>query len=1014
MNRFVFIYFILFINCLSSQTIEQADTLYVNYIGQEQGLLQLNVKDIAQDELGYLWAGTEDGLLRFNGYEFKAYLHNPLDSTSIQDDHIRGLVFTKDTLWIATNSKGISGFIPSENRFFSLIKSKNIDLNISYKILHLGKNNLLFSVKNNLILFNRTSKNSAVIKLPKTTKESYISAILKIGNNNYWLANTTGVLELNTETYNVKKTNILEGKNIKCFFKNGNNIYIGTEDGLFIYNNLNQKISKTTFTFSINCFNKLDSSHFYIGASKGLFLYDILEESITPFVLKMKQNKLQKNIDINQIINDQNGNLWIGSDGDGMFHYNAYQKKFNTLKISLKENPLINNISSFQFLKGKDSTLWIGTKYGIVKYFHKNKVFKLYKTKENPLIYTITKDKNNTIWCGGFTTGLLKYDDNTDSFKKITSTKNNLPDNDIIDIITIDNNTLWIATWAGGIHKFDIKNEEFEEVFIYGKRINRARTSLIDSKGNIWLGTDEGVFKISKSGNILNYNEDDALNQKLSGNRIFNIKEDYIGNIWIGTNTGLTKLDVKQNKTTLFYKQKGLPNDFIYSILITKNNEIWVSTNYGISVLNTQTNEFKNYTTSDGLQNNEFNGKAGYKDEFENFYFGGISGINIFKTNNIQENPHIPKIYIESVDLFNASLQKNELYKKVLKFKHNENVITFNFSALNYLNPEKCSYTYMLEGFDNNWRPITTARSTTYTNLNPGKYTFKVKASNDVNVWNEIPASIDIVIIPPWYKTILFRFTFITLFLLSGIYFYFYKTNKLKKDKLKLEKIVTQRTQEILDKNKALKLAYNNAENQRDSIKFLMRELTHRVKNNLQIISSLLNIQANTIENKEAIDALKIAKNRILAIAHLESKMAIDKETVKINEFIKELSQSIITALSDDEKLKFNVIYDLDDVYIKKINTTMIGLILNELITNTTKYAFDDFKPENKLSISCKIHKNTLKLIISDNGKGYSQNKNVHPKSLGIELVTEMVKQLNATITINSTKGTENIIEIPI
>jgi len=146
----------------------------------------------------------------------------------------------------------------------------------------------------------------------------------------------------------------------------------------------------------------------------------------------------------------------------------------------------------------------------------------------------------------------------------------------------------------------------------------------------------------------------------------------------------LTKLDVEQHKTTLFYKQKGLPNDFIYTILIAKNNDIWVSTNYGISVLNTETNTFKNYTTSDGLQNNEFNGKAGYKDEYDNFYFGGISGINIFKANAIKENRNVPDIYIESVDLFNEPLEKNELYKKMLAFKSDENVLTFKFSALKY------------------------------------------------------------------------------------------------------------------------------------------------------------------------------------------------------------------------------------------------------------------------------------------------------------------------------------------
>ena len=319
-----------------------------------------------------------------------------------------------------------------------------------------------------------------------------------------------------------------------------------------------------------------------------------------------------------------------------------------------------------------------------------------------------------------------------------------------------------------------------------------------------------------------------------------------------------------------------------------------------------------------------------------------------------------------------------------------------------------------MEGFDTEWRPITKNRSTTYTNLNPGNYTFKVKSSNDAGVWNASPKSMKIIIIPPWYQTTLFRVSFLIFFLLSGVLFYFYKTFKLKKDKQKLESIITQRTHEVLDKNKALKFAYNEAKNQKESIKFLMKELTHRVKNNLQIISSLLNIQANTLESKSAIDALKMAKSRILAISHIENKITIEKDTIFIDEFIKELSSSVISGLADEKSLKFNVVYDLPRVPIKNINTTMIGLIINELITNTTKYAFDVFKPENELKIVCKVSQDLMEIAISDNGKGYSGDKGLSSKSLGIELVREMVEQLNGSVIVNSIDGVENIIKFPI
>lgn len=967
---------------------------------------------MAIDDLGYLWLGTEDGLMRYNGYGFRAFFHNPNDSSSIKDDHIRGMQFSDRKLWLATNTSGIISYIPSENSFKNLsLKFNNPDLKNGYKVFLAPNNKLLFSLKNNLICLDQENDSVKLIHLPIGPKECDVNDVVKIQENKYWLATTSaGVLELDIGKCEYKDKDLLRSNTNNCLFKNKSQLFIGTEEGLLFYDLQSKRLEPSVLSDPVNCFYRLDSTSLFIGTDVGLFVYNLTDKSITPQIIQTQENVLHQQLDINQILGDEKGNIWIGTEGDGLFHFNRYQKKFSPIMLRLDEFPLISNISTFQFLPEKDSALWLGTKYGMVKYFYKTGAFKFYDSKERPLIYTITNDNDNIIWAGGFTSGLLKYDKFTDTFQKIELS---LPDDEIIEIRPLEDHNLLICTWAGGIYKYNRQTGKTTEYLIEGKRINRARTSLIDSKGNLWLGTDHGAFCITKTEKVLKYDVGAETKHNLSSERVFDIAEDFEGNIWFGTNVGLTKLDTKSQNTTFYYAQKGLPNDFIYSVLIAKNNDVWVSTNYGISVLNKSTNLFSNFTVSDGLQNNEFNGKAGFQDKEGNFYFGGISGINVFNPDKIIENPNMPKVYIESVDLFNTPLNKNELFKNELRFKSSENVLTFNFAALNFVNPEKCNYSYKMEGFDTDWRPPAKDRNTTYTNLDPGTYFFYVKATNDAGIWSPNIDSIKVTIVPPWYATTWFRILFVVAFLISGIIYYLYQTSKLKNEKVKLERIVAHRTRQVQQKNKELKNAFLEAASQRDNIRFLMKELQHRVNNNLQITSSLLNIQAKSATSHEVVNVLEMAKNRIMAIAYVESKIRNDSESVNIGTFVKDISESIIQALSEEKHMKFTPVYEISDFKLKNINTTLIGLVLNELITNATKYAFDNYSKENIVRIGCSITENKLILYVTDNGKGYHLN-NKRNNSLGLNLVSSLVEQLGGTLKIESMNGTKNTIEIPV
>ena len=379
---------------INAQNITLADTIYCNYLGQEHGLLQLNIKAMAQDKLGYLWAGTEDGLHRFNGYSFKPYVYNPEDSTTIQDDHIRGLQFENDTLWIATNTKGIHGFIPSQNKFFKAFGHyKNKDLNTGHGIFKLKKDVLLYATKNHLFVLNTKSNSEIFIPLENNLIDSHVTGVERIYQDIFWIGTSaSGVLEFNYSTKTLKALDILPTEEDITLFKHNDLMFFGTKSGLFEYDVKTGIIIKTTLSAPVNCFYKMNNWQVYIGTKNGLYILNVKDRIVTPIVLQTNNKGVYKTIDINTIIGDDKGNTWIGTEANGIFHINDFQKKFSTIKLTVKEYPNIKSISAFQILKDKDSTLWLGSKYGVIKYSPLNKQFKLYKTQNNPLIYTLVRD----------------------------------------------------------------------------------------------------------------------------------------------------------------------------------------------------------------------------------------------------------------------------------------------------------------------------------------------------------------------------------------------------------------------------------------------------------------------------------------------------------------------------------------------------------------------------------------------------------------------------------------------
>ncbi|PIB35108.1 hypothetical protein BFP72_06720 [Reichenbachiella sp. 5M10] len=998
------------VRCLGAVAGSSLDTLQINYIGQEEGVTQLNVQDIVQDEMDYVWFSTEDGLHRFNGLQMKIFADNPLDSLSIPDDHNRGLLIVDDTLWIASNSQGIFALdLRSETFIRPFEDLSNV---ISYKVFQLDDQHLLFSSSNTFYVYNRSTKGLTKITHAQQDSENHVTALVPVSTDQFVLATLNGgLLTLNLKTLSLVGQQRLDPSAHNALLLHQGQLYVGTEQGLYLLDVSSGVAKNVVPAHAINCIYLYENGELWLGTNEGLVTFDPSTQTVTQCITQDQSGKVYFPLEIMTIHGDGKGNVWMGTAGEGLHHYNKYQKKFSSISLEMEGYTKDTKLSTFQFLPAvrEDSALWLGTTYNILQYNYLTGEFKHYKDDfPKSLIYAMQRDLNGDIWCGGFDgTGLLRYNRTVDRFEKAEVTGDIPNDKSVIDIRPLTRDKLLVSTWSSGMYTYDLARKKFEVYLVDGQSLNRARISFVDSRDNLWLGSDQGAYRIADRGTgAVHHFTAGKHKQAINNDRIFAINEDAKGNIWLGTSTGVTKLNPGNGTVQRYYRQEGFPNDFVYSVLIDARDRVWMGTNKGIAVLDPSTERFVHYSHKDGLQNDEFNGKAAYQDVYGNFYFGGVDGINVFHPEDIRINPYQPKVHLESIELFNQPLSKNAIYQDHYTFHSDENVLTFKYAANNFLNPSKVSYSYWMDGFDKQWRPVTKNQSITYTNLPPGKYTFRIKATNDNGVWGKNERWVWLTIIPPWYDQYWFKVVSVFGIVMSALAFYLYKSHTYKRNNERLERTVKERTAELQE-------ALEVSQSRQHSIQFLMREMKHRVKNNLQIISSLLSLQALNLDNEDAKHTLQVARNRILTISYLENIMDSESEHVHVDQFTRELCDNVLRLIASDERPTFETVYDLEPAEVTGFNITFYGLLINELLTNVSKYAFDGSRTDNRLTISCKVDAECLELVIADNGKGYNPEE-IKQGAIGLDLVKDMVRQLRGEMTVDSYEGTKNTIKIPL
>lgn len=835
MNKLPLLYIVLFGVIVFSYA-TKAQELRFKHLNSDNGLSMSVVNTIHQDKKGFIWMGTEDGLNRYDGKKIIVFKNNPYDSLTISDNWITSIVSDNNNLWIGTKGGGLNLYDYRKNYFKSFTHIDSIATTVSsdwITTLLMDEDKIWVGTDNGLNLFDIKKQTFKKFPIGSSAEERNILSLYKDKSGIIWIGTFNGFFAFNPKTYKIKlfkdvdvhgNPKVKFSERVYAFLEdNQNNFWIGTDAALIKFNRKYNTYKYYELNDELINYDRIraivQDSYGWIWVSTlgaGVNIYDKNTDSFKSYKNQANNNSSLSNNNIRCIIEDKAGSVWIGTNGGGV---NIYHRTNNQFEFYKKEPDNPNGLRHFPMALLEDSkrNLWIGTyEGGIVKKDSETQSYQYFPKDVNKNHYSflsLYETTDGKIWMGSWGGGLNYYDPKTGEFSTpiIAGPKQNeLLDNNILCLLQTDENTLWAGSLKG-LNKINLHDFTIEKyTTLEGLSSNAVFCLSFDKTANkLWIGLNNGGLNcLNLSDNTIKHYKKHKENSanSLSNNTVTCIYDDGEGNLWIGTRGGLNKFDKKTEKFTHYFEKDGLPNDYIYGILGDKNKNLWISTNNGLSKFNQKLKEnaFRNYFEIDGLQGNEFNQGAFHKGKSGKLYFGGINGYNAFYPENIKINTHIPPIVITSFIKAGkeAVLDTFITEKKFIEISYKDYFFEFEFVALDFVSPSKNLYSYILEGFDEDWSQPSTRNYASYTNLSGGDYIFRVKASNNDGVWNNEGIAIHIRIIPPFYKTNIFIISSILLGLLSIFLFIQYRTNKIRKEKRILEIKVQERTIELAQKNK--------------------------------------------------------------------------------------------------------------------------------------------------------------------------------------------------------------------